>query len=825
MDLKSLKYVLIALAICPLQQVRAQNFDPVPVWSIYLDLTDEDAREAASSISKAGFSRYIDERDGNKFLVLNTGDISHITEVINRRRRDGIKVVERDIDTESGCLETILKRDSVIQFKSIRNNFYNQFYLQLPDHTPPGNFNTDGSIEKRYYKEQEKKFKKFIKGKIRSNPFKEYYWLPLGTPLGSDSLERDISYVFFDKKKELVTLRFDSLPGRNANKLEAFEDNDCVMANRFSIFREQNGQGPGENYFRQYRPRGQFLFGKEFTVKFEKNRASYSRSDINSIIQFINDSSYSIVSAAVEGYASVEGTFENNQKLMEQRAGVLLSVLEQSNDESIGLDTLIVSENWDKFYEQIENTRYSYLLNIPKDSAKVLLTHDSLANALEPFLAEQRKAILNLKLSQKLNPEEKAEEVFKNYYQYSSLVKNPSRNSTGRDFRPVLMGILQYIENMVREGLLTPEEAERKLPPGELLTDLRFQKLKKDVYLGNEFSQYTDIEKILLNANELYTILYASADPGHRKFIDGVEISYSLLDKLVDIQFLSMDLVKRGYLENDFLCKLTYPEDSPRFYPLILNLLEYDQEDTSEKLPCFKNFDAGSNSDLERGLRMYKLHKKIVLEGDAGVLNFVYRKDNLFEFDLYSFLKLNISKWDPESGYLFDEDVGETTMRSQLRRLRRVGNRLCSWLIDQLFLDYNLKVVQKYLYHGLESKADEAVLTTSFNYLKRYFLSRAAIMDEERAVKVCYQFIRLNHLYLTRDGSEAAYDLLHAMKRRSPLNGEAARLYMQLAYYHNPGFLSLLNDNPPLDICTLFKGKFSLYPYGKIKDLICSGCY
>ncbi len=804
---------------------QSQNYERVPVWGIYLDLTDPDARKAASDISKAGFSRYFDFNDGKNFLVLNTGDISFITQVLRKKRKDGIIVRKESINFDENCKSDVISSDSIIQYKNILNNFYNQFHVQLPEHTPE-KYNLESGIEKKYYNSQEKKFKKYVKNKIRSNPFPAYYWLPLGTEYDFAE-DVDLSYVFYNGKKELLTLRFDTLPGKNAHKLEAFEEGECADFDRNTFFKDLNISMPESDYFRNYRPRNNVTFGKKFTVNFEKNSSDYSSDDINQIVSFIRDNSYSIISAEVEGYASVEGTYENNQKLMKRRADVLISILEKYNDELIELDTLIVSENWEKFETQIKGSKFEWLLDLSQDSIKSLLEFDTLSSKMEPMLADQRKAILNLKLSQKLSESEKIEEIFKNYHQYSSFVINPERNTTKRNFEPILLGILNYIENMVENKTIDSAVVAENLPKGPLLIDLYFQKLLTDYYINKKIGSKVPAEEILRQANDLYVSLYQTADLSRNSLYGGVLVSKGLLQKLVNVQLLTIQLLEDGFISNKALCNLNYPEENDRFYSLILNKMYFHEKNNQNSL-CEERVESSGNSSSlafnNPNSPFYFLIKRIILNSDSELLNHVYRSDNLLEFDLYWFLSVNIDGWNVLDSTYFDNEVDMVVMRSQLKRLERMRQKLCPWALDQLMIDYHLKVLQFYLKEGIQSKDDEPVIATSFAYLKRYFMSRAAIVPQDLALKVAYQFIMLNNLYLSRDGSEAAYDLLNAINRKNPLSGEAAELYMRLAYYHNSSFLALINNDPPMDYCKLFKGVFSVYPYGKLKEKICQSC-
>lgn len=139
-----------------------------------------------------------------------------------------------------------------------------------------------------------------------------------------------------------------------------------------------------------------------FTIPFEKDKSTYSEKDIKPFYDSLQLNKFNIKSATVMAYSSVEGSSERNAELARQRAESIVKVFQ-----SYQLDTIkkIIKsqENWDQFYRDIKNTPYAFLSSLDKAQIKEKLQVDSIAKALEPMLKRQRKAVLYLKIVEKID--------------------------------------------------------------------------------------------------------------------------------------------------------------------------------------------------------------------------------------------------------------------------------------------------------------------------------------------------------------------------------------------------------------------------------------
>lgn len=98
----------------------------------------------------------------------------------------------------------------------------------------------------------------------------------------------------------------------------------------------------------------------ELTIFYEPGDVKGKFSDLKEYFEFLHKSNYIIARANITAYASLEGTLEGNQELFRKRGEYFVDFLskKQSRNVKLSLQTL---ENWDKFFSQIEKTKYAFL--------------------------------------------------------------------------------------------------------------------------------------------------------------------------------------------------------------------------------------------------------------------------------------------------------------------------------------------------------------------------------------------------------------------------------------------------------------------------------
>ena len=188
------------------------------------------------------------------------------------------------------------------------------------------------------------------------------------------------------------------------------------------------------------------------------------------------------------------------------------------------------------------------------------------------------------------------------------------------------------------------------------------------------------LEQILLNAH------YASVGVLSRDWKDH-DAFVIRLRQAVEIQLFIFDKLLSGSLNPEFYLFLNYPRNS-KFNYLNLNKFYFQSH---EGWPIVKSQipqSQFSSNGPKKGLYYYIL-KEIVLNDQFKMIK---RSKSYFEFELFDFLRnYAVTPWNENQGHLFDEEVDEKVMLTQLNRLETISKRLCRMQLYQLILDYHAK--------------------------------------------------------------------------------------------------------------------------------------
>lgn len=154
----------------------------------------------------------------------------------------------------------------------------------------------------------------------------------------------------------------------------------------------------------------------KFTIPFEKNRSAFEKNDIQPLYDSLQLTDYNIKEINIRAYTSIEGSEEQNISLQQQRANSIVEALQQYQKPEIK-STVVAKENWVEFMNDIQNSKFEYLLNKSKEEIKFELEKKS--NDLEAILASHRKAIIELDLQKKFTEEENNPILLKKYFDQS----------------------------------------------------------------------------------------------------------------------------------------------------------------------------------------------------------------------------------------------------------------------------------------------------------------------------------------------------------------------------------------------------------------------
>lgn len=130
-------------------------------------------------------------------------------------------------------------------------------------------------------------------------------------------------------------------------------------------------------------------------IIYEQDDATISDSLIQPILDLLNENNKTVTKAEVSGYASVEGSTENNLKLHKKRAE---NILEHLDEYGVTSDNVSVktAENFAQFRQDVKGTEFEELGNLSNDELKKKLLDKNLILQLEPILKNHRYAELKL---------------------------------------------------------------------------------------------------------------------------------------------------------------------------------------------------------------------------------------------------------------------------------------------------------------------------------------------------------------------------------------------------------------------------------------------
>lgn len=137
----------------------------------------------------------------------------------------------------------------------------------------------------------------------------------------------------------------------------------------------------------------------KFEVPFEKNKATYSKEDIKPMYDSLRLTDFNIKTINIRAYSSVDGSLERNMELQKQRANSIAEALQTFQEPTITTE-VNSSENWVDFLNDISNTKHANLKTLSKVAIKSKLV-GNLAQELEPYLKNHRKAVITLELEKK----------------------------------------------------------------------------------------------------------------------------------------------------------------------------------------------------------------------------------------------------------------------------------------------------------------------------------------------------------------------------------------------------------------------------------------
>ncbi len=151
-------------------------------------------------------------------------------------------------------------------------------------------------------------------------------------------------------------------------------------------------------------------------VHFEKNVTTYEQEEFQNLLKEMGNLLPFLQKVHIHAYSSVEGDSAINMRLQQERAAQVKAYFTQLGiaDSLISFESI---ESWDLFYEQIDSTEYGFLADLPQSEVKDLLKDPQFEEELSFYLAEQRRAMVEIEIAGRYDNQTPARYLAPAYYQ------------------------------------------------------------------------------------------------------------------------------------------------------------------------------------------------------------------------------------------------------------------------------------------------------------------------------------------------------------------------------------------------------------------------
>lgn len=626
-------------------------------------------------------------------------------------------------------------------------------------------------------------------------------------------------------------LTTDTLPGADPTLLPAVDVDPCEPFDRFYERRKLRGYGIEKFRYKPYVRTQQKVIRKTFEVYFDKNRA---QADLAEIREFLRANDLNILHASMEGFSSVEGTAERNRELQQQRARQLMYALQSFNTLPVQSDTILFTDAWEPFREELRRSPYKHLDSLSNDSLRTLINGDpELMASFEPYFRQHRKATLKLTLSGRLSPEEVAKRLVSDFNHELSKI-TAGDTPANREAEAKLLGMIDYYDKLYMAGKTDGldianlvDNSNSPVRAGLLL----FYHVVKQFEEPSSDSFNWDSTFVKRKWNNIFAAAANNIIWMIGKGMNDTYFPYAerkkLMEQLVDVQYYTFKYIREGVLDPDVLCGINYPND-PKYYGYKLNHLAIAYELSKQRhFSCFgfthadpspivklradsasvdslvntmfasrfvpstgpgsrvPTYDAGEKGDY------YFFVKMLATGKEENIRQFVYTSDNYFEFDLFYFLYVNVANWDPFKNHFFDLDIGLTEMRSLVNRLKSIQKHLCPSDANQLYLDFYMKSLFYLSRHRAPGDGREMNLADqSLRGIASYYASRPRMLFPRLVLHVTRQLHNFYWLPTRKSSIGYAFDIMAAADARRMLSYEEQEAWETYRKLYTPKFRS-----------------------------------
>jgi hypothetical protein len=678
--------------------------------------------------------------------------------------------------------------------------------------------------------EYNKQKNRFIQGS-KASPFFSSQWIVIAKQASSQQADPSsfVTRGFFKSQHLYIT---DLLPASAAWELPALDPWNCGPAKtRFFKLRRLEGFGINKLRSTPYDGVSRINIRSNFDVYFPHNEVTPDPVTFQKVTDYLEQNNLVILNAILEGGCSLEGSAQRNHYLQVQRANVLQKALHRFSDELIKKDTVMYTDFVIQFREMIKKTPEKYLDTLSDESLLKLVNEDAeLRKTLEPILAGQRKASLNLVVTKRLTKHEQVEKLTAALIKASAELTGSTQAETQAEQR--IMGMIETLFDHFSHGVITEEELH-EIINGNHNPD--YVNMLAGYYVLKQIDPlFSNHEKLLnywnsfkvqewLNAARESLIMLFDLDKTQRA---------KYMRMLVDFQSYNYQLVEAGVLDSNSLCEIAYPE-RPEFMSLILNQYAYlyvasaeggnstdcipsqttiaipsdslfntDNflKDIKQKFPETKTYSLiGNKTIIQKAFDQsqkgpyYYLLKQYYLRHNKSVLSNVSYSDNSSEnvslnvFNLWHLIGINVERWHPFENFFYDKDVQLDEMHRLIGMLKKADGSMCKPQLNSLYLTYSLKMLyylQNFAEPGNPNHTRYAEDCLSF--ILNYYKPRVKVVSPALSMHILKQLNAFNWLPGSKTGARYGYDLLNVIAASRLLNSEELRLYAHYQKLFNP---------------------------------------
>jgi len=151
-------------------------------------------------------------------------------------------------------------------------------------------------------------------------------------------------------------------------------------------------------------------------IRFDKNSADFNADDLQKLLDKVKSGEMKVLEAYIKAFSSVEGSPRKNKELYTKRAENIITALESMQKTKLKYE-VNTKENWDMFLRQIKQTPELEAWQNEKDTVKLrnFVNDIEIAKRIEPYLAEQRYALIKFIIIPKITEDKKAERLMDMY--------------------------------------------------------------------------------------------------------------------------------------------------------------------------------------------------------------------------------------------------------------------------------------------------------------------------------------------------------------------------------------------------------------------------